>query len=69
MKVSEIPYSRYDIEKLKNALCVFEKAAAAATCAEEVISARKDFIKEFITYNTAVSLANCRFTLNTKNEF
>jgi len=69
MKVSQIPYERYTIESLKQAFNTFKKAAASATCADKVIAAKSALMDEFIKYSTAFSLANCRFTLNTKDEF
>ncbi len=69
MKISEIPYKRYEIEDLKKALETFREGTNAATSAEQVFAARKTFLDETTAYGTAVSLANCRFTLNTKDEF
>ena len=70
MKVSEIPYKRYTVEEGREALNAFRDSASSAKCSEDVIDARKRFIDEmYIEYSTAASLANCRFTLNTKDEF
>ncbi|MBQ7164282.1 MAG: M3 family oligoendopeptidase [Clostridia bacterium] len=69
MKVREIPYERYDIENLKKALAVFEDSARNAENADEVLSSREIFRGELMKYSTASSLANCRFTLNTKDKF
>ncbi|MBP5308698.1 MAG: M3 family oligoendopeptidase, partial [Clostridia bacterium] len=69
MKVPEIPYKRYEIEDLKKALAVFENAALNAKRADEVMKAREVFRQEFVKYGTAVSLANCRFTLTTKDKY
>ncbi len=69
MKVSAIPYVRYTIEEGRAAFNAFRTAALAAKTAEEVIAARKTFLDEWRNYSEAASLANCRFTLDTRNEF
>lgn len=70
MKVSEIPYKRYTIEEGKADFAKFKNAAKNAKCADDVINARETHIKRLIVeYSTAASLANCRFTLNTRDEF
>ncbi len=69
MKVKEIPYERYTIERLKAAFDSFETAAGAAKTAEEFLRAREALLEERKLFDTAVSLANCRFTLNTKDAF
>ena len=69
MKVSQIPYERYPIEALQEAFALFEKAATEAKTAEEVLNARAIFAEERKKFSTAASLANCRFTLNTRDAF
>ncbi len=69
MIVSQIPYKRATIEELQEAFATFEGAMKAATCADAVLTARKAFLKASSETNTAGSLAYCRFTLNTKDEF
>lgn len=69
MKVSEIPYKRYTIEEGREAFSRFEAAMKNAKCADDVIKARKDFRTEMELYETAASLSNCRFTLDTRDEF
>ena len=69
MKVSQIPYERYTIESLQEAFAQFEKAAMEASTAEEVLEARKALLEERKKFSTAASLANCRFTLNTRDTF
>ncbi len=69
MKVPEIPYKRYSIEALKNALEAFREMADRAETAGEVLAARTRFLEAAKGYSTAASLANCRFTLNTRDEF
>ncbi|MBQ4064515.1 MAG: M3 family oligoendopeptidase [Clostridia bacterium] len=69
MIVSQIPYKRYTIEELTAHFNTFEKAMKEAKCASDVIEARKAFLAASAEANTAGSLAYCRFTLNTKDEF
>ena len=69
IKVKDIPYQRYTIEEGKIAFDKFEKAMKEAKCADDVLKARKAFNDEMSLYQTAASLSNCRFTLNTKDEF
>lgn len=69
MKVSQIPYERYDIDRLKAAFDAFSKSAKNAKSADDVLRARESLLQEFIAFSTASALANCRFTLNTKDEF
>ncbi len=69
MKVSEIKYERYTIERARE---VYEKAIAQAANAKsacEVLDAYKAVLAEKIEMSTWNSLAYCRFTLNTKDEF
>ncbi len=69
MKVSELPYSRYTIEEAREAFARFEAAMDAATDAESVITARGIFMEILCEYVTAAALANCRFTLNTRDTY
>ena len=69
MKVSEIPYKRYTIEEAQEAFSRFRSAVEAAKNADEVIEARKLMLDILCEYSTAASLANCRFTLNTRDPF
>lgn len=69
MKVSEIPYVRYTLENLQSAYAEIKKILMSANCADDVLKAH-DLMNEIsIEYGTAASLAHCRFTLNTKDEF
>ncbi len=69
MKVSQIPYKRYTLEQAQAAFAAFTEANAKATCAEDVMTAKAALIEHMIDYYTAASLANCRFTLDTRDEF
>lgn len=67
MKFSQIPYKRYEIEKLQQAFAHF--SARADKGAQELLAARKEFLEALSAYQTAAALAFCRFTLNTKDAF
>ncbi len=69
MKVSQIPYKRYTLEEARTAFDAFCKANAAAACAQDVIAAKDALMESMIDYATQASLANCRFTLDTRDEF
>ena len=69
MKVSEIPYRRFTIEEAQEVFSTFEQEMKSATSAAEVLEARKHFRTAMEEASTAQSLANCRFTLDTRNEF
>lgn len=69
MKVSEIPYKRYTIEEGRAQFAEFETAAKDAVSADGLIEARKKALTMMNDYQTAAALANCRFTLNTADEF
>ncbi len=69
MKVSEMPYKRITVEELKEqAEKIIEKIKAAKS-AEDLKNARDEFNKISEEAETACALANCRFTLNTRDEF
>ena len=69
MVFRDIPYKRYTIEEGRSAFEKAEKAMKEATGVHSVLAAKKIFDDATIEYATAVSLANCRFTLDTRNEF
>ena len=69
MKVSEIKYERYTIEEAKAAFEAFKTAVDKATCAKDVFDAKEKLQDAAIEYYTAASLSNCRFTLDTRDEF
>lgn len=69
LKVKDIVYKRYTIEEGRAAFSAFSDAVNNATCAEDILTAREHFLTEMRHYATAASLSNCRFTLNTRDEF
>ena len=68
-KVKDLVYKRYTLEEGRAAFEAFEKAMNNAKCGGCVISARAAFLDEMDHYSTAASLSNCRFTLDTRDEF
>ncbi len=68
-KVKDLVYKRYTAESARAAFAEFEKAYRAAKCAGCVMAARSKFLDELDHYSTAASLSNCRFTLDTRDEF
>jgi len=69
LKVSEIPYKRYTIEEATEAFAAVEAKFQNAACAQDVVDAHAMMMDIMLEYSQAASLANCRFTLNTKDEF
>ena len=69
MKVPDLPYLRYTVEQGKEALENFKAVIADADRAEIYVDAIVGMEEMFCEYETAASLANCRFTLNTKDQF
>ncbi len=70
MKVSEIKYERYTIDAAQAGFEEFKRACENAKCAEDIVSAREKLMTEVYTeYATSAALANCRFTLDTRDEF
>ena len=69
MKVSQIPYVRYTLEDLQSAYAKIKEMLQNAKCADDVLKAHDLMNEVSIEYGTAASLAHCRFTLNTKDEF
>lgn len=69
MVFRDIPYKRYTIEEGRSAFEKAEKTMKEATSVHSVLATKKIFDDAAIEYATAVSLANCRFTLDARNEF
>ena len=69
MKVSQIPYERYTLEQYKEAFEGIKERALSAKCANCMLETYKDFLAIQAEYFTAACLSNCRFTLNTKDEY
>ncbi len=69
MKVSEMPYQRITVEEFKEQAEKIIAKIKAAKSAEDLKAARDKYNKISEDVDTAASLANCRFTLNTRDEF
>ncbi len=69
MKVSEIPYKRYTVEQAEKEITRIIEKVKNAGSAEEIKAARDEYNSVSEEIETAASLANCRFTLNTEDEF
>jgi len=69
MKVSEMPYQRITVEEFKEQAEKIIKKIKNSDSAEDLKNARDEFNKISEDVETACSLANCRFTLNTRDEF
>ncbi len=69
MKVSEMPYQRITVEEFKEQADKIIEKIKAAKSAEDLKAARDEYNKISEDVDTAASLANCRFTLNTRDEF
>ncbi len=69
MKVSEMPYQRITVEEFKEQAEKIIAKIRAAKSAEDLKAARDEYNKISEEVDTAASLANCRFTLNTRDEF
>ena len=69
MKVSEMPYQRYTAEQVAEQTDAIVAKIKEAKSAEDLKKARDEYNRISEEAETACSLANCRFTLNTKDEF
>ena len=69
MKVSEMPYKRITVEELKEQAEKIIAKIKSANSAEDIKAARDEFNAISEEAETACALANCRFTLNTRDEF
>lgn len=69
MKVSEMPYERITVEYAKEQTEKIIAKIKVAKSAEDLKTARDEYNKISQEVETACSLANCRFTLNTRDEF
>ena len=69
MKVSEMPYKRITVEEFKEQAEKIIAKIKAAKCAMDLKNARDEYNAISVEIETACALANCRFTLNTRDEF
>ncbi len=68
-KVKDLKYERYDIENAKKAFAIFVESAKNASSADDIMKARELLINEYKKLYTMSALAECRYTLNTRDEF
>lgn len=69
MKVRDLPYSRYEVERAKKAFDVAIEAIKNAKSAREVLDARKVLMKEMEEMGTQSALSYMRWSCNTKDDF
>ncbi|MBO5789249.1 MAG: M3 family oligoendopeptidase [Clostridia bacterium] len=69
MLVKDIPYKRYTLVEGQAEFAAFKEKFHAATCADDVMEAKKILDHLSIEYETAASLAFNSFSLNTASEF
>lgn len=69
MKVCDIPYERYSIERAAEAYKNAIAQITGAKSASEVLCARKALLNELTELNTASALSYMRWSCNTKDEF
>ena len=69
MKVCDLPYYRYEVERAKEAFEVAIAKIKNATSAEEVLVARKALLDEMDELGTQSSLSYMRWSCNTKDDF
>ena len=69
MKVSELPYTRVTLEEATSALKDIISRTKNAKNADEILSAREDYLKFYTEYSTANALSYMRYSINTADEF
>lgn len=69
MKVKDLPYERCTIEHIRESSAAVFEDIRNAGCAECVLKARKKYQDLMKEAETAIALAQCRFTLDTRNPF
>ena len=68
-KVKDLPYSRFDIKRLEEAITKFQEAEKNAQSVDDVLKARKEWFEVVKDYYTNSAIASARYTLDTRNEF
>lgn len=69
MKVCDIPYERYSVERALQAYKTAINDINGAKSASEALAARKALLNELTELNTASALSYMRWSCNTKDEF
>ena len=68
-KVRDLPYTRFDVKRLEEAINVFVEKEKNAQSVQDVLKARKDWFEVVEDYSTNASIAYARYTLDTRDEF
>ena len=69
IKVKDLPYSRFDVKRLEEAINKFVEAEKNAQSVQDVLKARKEWFDVAEEYSTSGSIAYVRYTLDTRDEF
>ena len=69
IKVKDLPYSRFDVKRLEEAINKFVEAEKNAQSVQDVLRARKEWFDVAEEYSTSGSIAYVRYTLDTRDEF
>ena len=69
MKVRDIPYQRYEVERAQKAFDIAIEQINNAKSAEDVLKARKALLDEMEELSTQSSLSYMRWSCDTKNDF
>ena len=69
MKVSELPYKRVTIEEIRSVMEDVIRRTREASCTEEILEAREQYLELYKTFATASSLSYMRYSINTVDEF
>ena len=69
MKFSQMPYTRPDIDALKNICATSAEAIKNAPDAKSAADAFRSCEKELGAFSTLAAIARIRFTIDTRDEF
>ena len=69
MKVSELPYERYTIERVRDTAEEVFADRRAAHCHNCMLKARKKYLAMMEEFETASAIAYCRYSLDTRDPF
>ena len=69
IKIKDLPYERVDVKLIEDATEKFLQAEKNAKSVDDILAARDEFFKASRHFETMLSLAYTRYTLNTYDEF
>ena len=69
MKVSELPYRRVTIEEVREVMEPVLEKIRNASSADDILSAREDYLRILLEYQSNSALAYMRYSINTVEEF